>query len=195
MSPQHRFSGLETPRLRIRHFANDDLPTLMAYRNDAESIKFQKWDSMTEDFARIFIDEMKDASPGLPGYWFQFALELKATHTHIGDCALHTHGADARLGEIGYTIAPAYRGQGYATEAVVAVLDYAFRVLRMHRLSATVDVLNVRSIALLEWIGFRREGHLVSCAWFRDGWCDEFIYAMLCEEWAGRRESVMGRET
>lgn len=186
MHAPRTFPGLETPRLLIRHFVESDLPSLLAYRNDPESIKFQKWESMTEDLARIFIKEMRDASPGIPGYWFQFAIQHKESGAHIGDCALHTRGDDARLGEVGYTIASEYRGCGYASEAVAAILDYAFHVLRMHRITAVVDILNERSIALLERLGFRREGHFLSCAWFRDDWCDEYSYAMLQDEWDER---------
>jgi RimJ/RimL family protein N-acetyltransferase len=138
---------------------------------------------MSEDLARVLITEMQAGQPGVPGYWFQFALELKATWAHIGDCALHTRGDDARLGEIGYTIAQDYQRKGYAVEAVNSVLDYAFRVLRMHRISATVDTRNVRSIALLERLSFRREAHMRQCAWFHNEWCDEYLYAILREEW------------
>lgn len=184
MNSPRTFAGLETPRLFIRHFVESDLPSLLAYRNDPETVKYQKWDSMTEDLARIFINEMRNASPGIPGYWFQFAIALREDGAHIGDCALHTHGNDARLGEVGYTLAPEYRGRGYAMEAVTALLTYSFRVLRMHRITATVDVLNVRSIKLLERLGFRREAHYLSCAWFRGEWSDEYLYAMLADEWS-----------
>lgn len=182
------FSGLETARLRLRHFGDGDLASLLAYRNDPDVARFQSWDSMTEDFGRIFIKEMRESQPGVPGYWFQFAIELRASGDHIGDCALHTRGDDPRLGEIGYTVATPFQGQGYAREAVSAMLDYAFGVLRMHRVTAYVDTENARSIALLERLRFRREGHFVQCAWFDDGWCDEYNYAMLCEEWQALRE-------
>lgn len=182
------FSGLETPRLRLRHFREQDLPSLLRYRNDPDVARFQSWDSMTEDFGRLFIAEMSESHPGVPGYWFQFAIELRATGQHIGDCALHTHGEDARLGEIGYTLDPAFQGKGYAREAAAAMLDYAFTVQHMHRITASVDVQNDRSIALLEWLGMRREGHFLQCAWFSGHWCDEYLYAMLSGEWALRRQ-------
>lgn len=183
MSIQPPFSGLETPRLRLRHFREQDLPTLLAYRNDPDVARYQSWESMTEDFGHIFISEMSESHPGMPGYWFQFAIELRATGAHIGDCALHTRGDDARLGEIGYTLAPAFQGQGLAYEATAAMLDYAFTVQHMHRISATVDVRNDRSITLLKRLGMRCEGHFLQCAWFHGEWCDEYLYAILSSEW------------
>lgn len=178
------FSCLDTERLRLRHFRDDDLPTLLAYRNDPEVIHYQSWESMTEDFGRLFISEMKESHPGVPGYWFQFAIEERTGGLHVGDCALHTRADDARLGEIGYTLAPQHQGRGYAREAVAAMLEYAFRVLSMHRITASVDVENVRSVALLTALGFRREGHFIQCGWFHGQWCDEYLYALLREEWS-----------
>lgn len=181
--PLPPFTFMDTERLRLRHFRDEDLPSLLAYRNDPSVILYQSWDSMTEDLGRIFIAEMKESHPGMPGYWFQFAIEERATGAHVGDCALHTRGDDARLGEIGYTLAPVHQGKGFAREAVASVLDYAFRVLSMHRITASVDVENVRSIALLEALHFRREGHFRECGWFHGRWCDEYVYALLHDEW------------
>src|SRR5690349_19572368 len=132
------FTVLETARLRLRHFQEADLQPFLAYRNDPEVARYQTWESTSEDEGRAFIEEMKGRQPGAIGLWFQFALELKATGTLIGDCGLVIALHDERQGEIGYTLSRAYQGQGLATEAVTAVLDYAFTTLNMHRVSAVV---------------------------------------------------------
>lgn len=57
--------------------------------------------------------------------------------------------------ETGYALSPHYRGQGYATEAVRALVDYAFRELRIQRLFATTNRKNTGSINLMKRIGMR----------------------------------------
>jgi len=57
--------------------------------------------------------------------------------------------------EVGYALGSAYRGRGYATEAVGALIDHAFRVLGVGRLVADTGRDNARSIALLERLGMR----------------------------------------
>jgi RimJ/RimL family protein N-acetyltransferase len=141
---------------------------------------------MTLEEAHAFINDLTPLEPGTPGEWFAFALELTATGVHIGDCALHVRADDPRQAEIGYTLARQYHGAGVATEAVRALLDYAFTTLQLHRVTATVDCDNSPSMRLLERVGMRREGHFRQCTWFKGQWCDEYLYAILREEWAAR---------
>src|SRR3954452_17382511 len=111
------FTQLDSPRLLLRHFKDADLPIFHAYRNDPEVARFQSWQQPTEDQARAFIDEMKTLQPGVPGEWFQFAVELKETGLLIGDLAMKVDREEPRQAEIGYTFAHEHQGKGYATEA------------------------------------------------------------------------------
>lgn len=51
------------------------------------------------------------------------------------------------------------QGKGYATEAAIGVIDYLFSDLKKHRITASVDPINIKSVALLERIGMRKEAH------------------------------------
>ena len=183
----HEFYALGTARLRLRRFTEADLRAFVAYRNDPEVARYQSWESMTEDEARAFIAGQRIAQPGAPGSWFQFAITLKGCDALIGDCMLHVGDVDSQRshlqGEIGYTLARDQQGQGYATEAIRAVLAYAFETLALHRVTATADCRNTPSYRLLERLGMRREGHFPQHAWYKGEWCDEYLYAMLRSEW------------
>lgn len=179
------FHAMETERLRLRRFTEADMAAFLAYRNDPEVARYQSWESMTGDEARAYITDQIDLQPGEPGTWFQFAIALKASDALIGDCALHVRLYDPRLGEIGYTLAHIYQGQGYATEAVRVTLGYAFDTLALHRVSASADCRNAPSYRLMERVGMRREGHFLQHAWYKGEWCDEYLYAMLRSEWRG----------
>jgi RimJ/RimL family protein N-acetyltransferase len=178
---------IRTERLLIRSFQDGDLEAFLSYRNDPEVARYQSWDTISAPRAQAFIQEQKGLTPGVPGQWFQFAIALRDTDQLIGDLGLHVQVHDARQAQFGITLNRAYQGMGLATEALTAVLDYAFINLDLHRLVAIVDVENERSAALMERTGLRREGHFLKNAWFKGRWADEYLYAVLQAEWLPRR--------
>ena len=76
----------------------------------------------------------------------------------IGTVTLFNFNLDNKRAEIGYGLDYNYWRKGYVTEALDALLSYAFDVLQLHRLEADVDPRNVGSIRTLEKMGFQREG-------------------------------------
>jgi RimJ/RimL family protein N-acetyltransferase len=52
---------------------------------------------------------------------------------------------------------------------------------------AIADCRNAPSWALLERVGMRREGHFIENVWFKGGWADEYLYAVLKDEWLQKR--------
>jgi RimJ/RimL family protein N-acetyltransferase len=94
---------------------------------------------------------------------------------------------DDRQGEIGFTLSRKYHGKGLAFEGASRVLDFVFMDLEMHRVTATTDCENHRSVALLSRLGMRREGHFIQNIWFKGKWGDEYLYAILREEWLRKR--------
>src|SRR5215207_3231896 len=181
------FTRIESERLRIRRFKDSDLATFMAYRNDPEVARYQSWDSLDEQEARTFIREMESAQAGVPGEWFQFAIESKETQDLIGDCGLRIDKHEPYRAEIGFTLAREHQGKGFASEAVSRLLDYSFEVLGLHRVVAIADSRNAPSWALLERVGMRREGHFLQNVWFKGGWADEYLFAVLKDEWLRKR--------
>jgi RimJ/RimL family protein N-acetyltransferase len=159
----------------------------LAYRNDREVARYQDWESCGEREALGFIREMRSSEPGTPGEWFQFAVELQETGRLIGDCGLKTE-EDGRQAEIGFTLSREHQGEGYASEAVSRLLDYAFGDLALHRIIAIADQENAPSVALLERLGMRREGSFVQNAWFKGHWASEYLYAILRDQWLRNRE-------
>ena len=79
------------------------------------------------------------------------------------------------------------RGKGLAFEPTCLVLDYLFTELDLHRVIAIADCENERSVALLKRLGMRQEGHFMQNIWFKGRWGDEYLYAILKDEWLGSR--------
>lgn len=167
---------LHTPRLTLRPLTPDDLPAVVAYRNDPEVARYQGWPlpATLETVAGLV-----SATPlGSPG-WVQRAVTLREGDL-LGDVALNTQGPQA---EVGVTLARPAQGQGYAHEALHALVTYAFGDLYLHRLHASIDPRNVRVAALLTRVGFRHEGTSLQSYWHRGEWTDDARYGLLASEW------------
>lgn len=180
------FDSLKTSRLTVRRFRASDATAFAAYRNDPEVERYQGWESCTDPEARDFIASLAKLSPGEPERWFQFAIEESETGELAGDCGLYCFDKDAAQAELGFTLASAHQRRGYAHEAMMAVLEYAFGRLEVHRVHSVTDERNYPAQALLENLGFRIEGRFRENLWFKGEWASERVYAMLREEWMAR---------
>lgn len=97
---------------------------------------------------------------------------------------------------LGYYALSPHAGAGYMTEAMVLVLDTAFSALRLHRVEANVQPVNAPSLALVERVGFVREGYSRRYVKVAGRWRDHVRFAMLAEDWpAARRRVLVARET
>ena len=174
-------------RVLLRRLRASDLPTFGAYRADPNVARFQGFDPFTEARAAAFIAEQATVPvPAAPGDWVQLAIARTEDDQLLGDCALHRYAHEPRFAEVGITLAPRWQGQGYAQDALRGLLRYCFGELGLHRVVALVDVRNQPCVALLESVGLRREGHFLQNGWYKGEWCDEYQYALLAAEWAGR---------
>ena len=178
------FEQVISKRLVIRRFASGDAEALAAYRTDGEVARYQDWECpypISE--ARKFIASLYQLAPGTPGPWFQFAVSLSSSGTLLGDVALRTSRVEVGQAELGFTFASAHQGQGYATEAVRAVVQYAFGQLAIHRVFSRTDARNLRAQRLLERIGFRQDSEFRERTWFKGAWATDILYAQLESEW------------
>jgi RimJ/RimL family protein N-acetyltransferase len=185
---ENPFFRSETERLILRPFRMEDAEAFAAYRSDPQVAAYQGWEApYSLEQARHFCAAMSQAVPGIPGEWYQIALELKSNGEMIGELAFFILKGDERQAEIGFTLARRYHGQGYAGEAVERLLAHLLGERRLHRVRANCDVENAASARLLERVGMRREAHLVESLWFKGRWSSEYWYAILQREWEPRQ--------
>lgn len=180
------FTQVEAKRLILRRFQDADLAAFVSYRNDPDIARYQDWEAVSAPRAQSMLQEQKRLEPGVPGPWFLFALQLKDGGQVVGECGLQVLLHDARQAQLNLSMARAYQGQGLATEALSAALDFAFINLDLHRVICVVDAANEPAVKLFERVGLRREGHFVKNVWFKGRWADEFLYAVLQAEWLSR---------
>jgi RimJ/RimL family protein N-acetyltransferase len=175
----------ETERLVVRPFRIEDAEPFAAYRADPEVARYQSWSDYTIDQARDYVASLQDEQPGVPGDWFQLAIEVRATGALAGDLALHVDPDEPRQAEVGFTLDPAHQGQGIATEALKGYLRWLFPTFGLHRVIAVTDALNTSAQALLTRAGFRHEAHFVENVFFKGAWGSEHLYAILDREQPG----------
>jgi len=179
---------IESPRLRLRPLQPADLADFVVYRSDPEVCRYQNFSISGAEEGERFIAEQMHYDLRKPGKWVQVAVELRTEKRLIGDLAVQFNGHEVRIAEIGYTFNPHYQGQGYATEAVQALLKELFLKHDVHKVIAHVDERNPPSFRLLERIGFQRDG-ILRKNFFDDQdqqWFDEYHYALLREDFDGQ---------
>lgn len=109
-----------------------------------------------------------------------FGIYLYETNQLIGHISLYNVKRLPFLsGFVGYSIDEGQIGNGYATEALSLVVDYAFQRLHLHRLEAYVSPENEGSIRTLEKNEFIREGLLRNLIYINGEWKDHYLYALL----------------
>jgi RimJ/RimL family protein N-acetyltransferase len=141
-----------TVRLRLRRSAPEDAEAISAYRSDPEVHRYQGWERTDPDGVRAEILEMVGRRPGEPG-WVQLSVEERVTGELVGDVGLSPAEGEPGVIKVGYTIDPAHQGRGYATEAVGALVGYAFDVLGAATVRAYASAENIPSIRVAEKVG------------------------------------------
>ncbi|MBA3606688.1 MAG: GNAT family N-acetyltransferase [Acidimicrobiia bacterium] len=170
---------VDSARLRLRRFTPADALAFAAYRSDPAVARFQGWSTPFEpDAASRFIAAQADLAGPTRGRWVQIAVEHAGEL--IGDVAVRLDD-DGRLATIGYTLAPAHQGRGFAREAVACLLDHLLDTLGVHRVEASLDPRNVASARLLERLGFDHEGTFLSAVVADGEWTDDDHYALTAD--------------
>jgi ribosomal-protein-alanine N-acetyltransferase len=88
----------------------------------------------------------------------------------------------ADSGVIGYWMGEVFAGQGYMSEALPLILDFAFETLRLHRVEAACLETNERSRKLLEKSGFSPEGRARGLLKIDGAWRDHILFAILRDD-------------
>ena len=173
---------LRTERLLLREFVEGDWPAVQEYACDPQVVRFMSWGPNTEDDTRAFVARALAGQREEPRRAYEMAVTLLDDGRLIGGCGLHLGNPANRSAMLGYCYARAFWGNGYATEAARALVDFGFRELALHRIWATCDPDNAASARVLEKFGMQREGRLREDTNVRGRWRDSFVYGVLEQE-------------
>jgi len=149
---------LHTPRLLLRAFTMDDAPALIQVAKDFEvaDTTLAIAHPFDEKAAQEWLQPLHEYDQlGLKTTW---AITQRSTQVLMGMVSLMADPHNDGVLDLGYWLGVAYWGQGYATEATRAVVDFAFQNPRCERLQAYHFTRNIGSRKVLLKLGFQYEG-------------------------------------
>ena len=148
---------LETPRLRLRWFVAADADFLRALLNDPGWLaNIGERNVRTRRQALAWIATRHTATYGRLGFGF-WGVERKSDGALIGMCGLIKRDTLMEA-DVGYALMPAFRGQGYASEAAAACVRYAQDVLGLPEVWGITSPTNAGSAAVLRQVGLKDAG-------------------------------------
>jgi RimJ/RimL family protein N-acetyltransferase len=182
-----------TAHLHLKPHTMDNLERFHAWQNDPELLFYD--DDRPEDAEPDSIEETRSylerisKQAGPDGKIIHYAIHALADDAFIGYGMIAFIDHYHRHCRLGITIGDRSRwGQGYAREALEAVIAYCIVELKMHRIGAEIYSNNERSIRLFERLGFKREGAFRENVLKRGAYVDELLYGLLENEWRGRNQ-------
>ncbi len=173
---------LTTDRLSLRTFRHDDLPHYAALNADPLVVEFLGGEPLTRQYSDE-IAEWANERWELERIGL-LAVERRSDGVFLGMCGVHHQESYPDDLEVGWRLAHEHWGQGYATEAASAWLDYAFDVLGAPRVISTADAPNIRSTAVMQRLGltFDHEADIID-----DGATfHAVVYTITAEQWRRR---------
>jgi len=182
----------ETEWLIVRRFEERDVQDILEYSQHEPSDEHRRrnvgWE-LTEDGVRQWWTPMVAMKPEEAIQWLSLVIELTAERRVIGNIGFNAKRiGGAFQGQIGWILGKRDEGNGYVTQAATALLDHLFDSVGFHRVYAMTSPDNRRSWQLMERLGMRREAHFIKNCYHDSGWTDEYVYAILAEEWHRLRQ-------
>lgn len=182
---------VETERLILREFTQDDAAAVHEYASDPAVVKHMSWGPNTEEETLDYIRQVMQIQNQNQHSRtdFELAVILKETQALIGGTGIFVNSPGQ--GEIGYCYNPLYWGRGYAAEAAAALLRFGFHELGLHRIFATCRPDNTGSARVMQKLGMKYEGHLRGHMRHKRGrWLDSHQYSILKPEYEQLQSSL-----
>jgi RimJ/RimL family protein N-acetyltransferase len=180
---------LQTARLLLRPFADTDSEAIYALQSNARVLRY--WDSPPwTDRARAAAFMAACRQIEQDGSGARFAIESVQTRAFVGWCSMFRWNPVYRSLGIGYCLDEPAWGKGYATEAVGAMLHWAYDALDLNRVDAELDTRNAASARVLEKLGFEQEGLRREDCVVAGEVSDSWIYGLLRRDWKAQANAV-----
>ena len=175
------FPEITTERLFLRQVNNHDVNEIFFLRSDERVMRYiDKAPAENLDDAFEFIGKITDLERSADAV--TWAICLKEDPKLIGTILFWNIKKEHYRAEVGYTLHPDHWGKGIMQEAITAVIDYGFNVMKLHSIEANVNPGNAASIKLLEKNNFVREAYFRENYYFNGKFLDTAIYSLLKDQ-------------
>lgn len=173
---------ITTDRLIVRKLNKEDFRDLYDYLSLESIYKYEPGEPVDLETAKKMAEKRSKTDSF-------YAVELKTSKKVIGHIYFQKINPEELMTwEIGYIFNPKYHKNGFATESIKAIIEFAFNNWNIHKVIAHCNPDNIASWKLLEKIGLKREGRLRKNIFFRKDeegypiWCDTYEYGFLRED-------------
>lgn len=164
---------LNTENLILRKLVPEDAADLKEWMPDKNLYTYWGKNAGKSDKNPELLFEKQD-KPTKSFHWGIFSKQHKKV---VGEFWVYLIEND-RMAKVAYRIGNKYQGNGFAKEALSAVIEFCFNNTELKRLWSDVDVNNIASCKVMESCKFKREG-LIREGKMVSTWCDYYIYAIL----------------
>jgi len=150
-------------------------------RNRAHIGEWLKFPSITleADDSRTFIERTRIRYAKDEGYW----LGIWSGDELVGSIGYLYFDQENKKTEIGYWLGKEYEGKGFITKSIEVLINYAFDELKFNKIEIGVATDNIKSRAIPEKLGFKREGELRDYEYINGRFLDRIIYGLKANEW------------
>ena len=124
--------------------------------------------------------------PWINNTGLRWGIMMKNETKLVGTCGFYDWNHDSKRAEIGYDLDPAYWGKGIMTEALTEIINYSIEKMDLNRIQAIIDSYNLRSMRLVERLGFKKEGVFRQRSYFNGEFHDDVCFALLKKDWIKR---------
>ncbi|MEN2468173.1 GNAT family protein [Ornithinibacillus sp. JPR2-1] len=169
---------LRTERLLLKKMEVSHSSSLFKIWSDPDVTKFMNINSFTDESQAIEMIEMLDML-SQENKAIRYSIFLLESNQIIGSCGYNSLDFENLKAEIGYEISKEYWGNGFASEAVLTLVNYAFHNLNFNRVEAKIEPDNKNSIKLVERLNFQFEGTLRKSERSKDTFIDLNMYSKL----------------
>lgn len=177
------FPILETERLILRAFTDEDAAGVYALRSDPRVMKYldRELHASVQHSLQLL---QKNENRYQKGEAIQWVIRSIHCSGFLGDIAFFNIDKKNHRAEIGYSLLPDYWRKGIVTEAARAVIQFGFQQLGLHSIEANINPNNSASRNVLLKLGFEQEAYFKENYFFNGNYLDSEIYSLLEKNFA-----------
>jgi aminoglycoside 6'-N-acetyltransferase len=168
--------------ITLRPWHENDYTAFRKLQFDPELSKYQLWPVRNNTHTwQVFDSRVKGINLVRTGDYMSLAIVHQ--NMVIGEVGLFIRSRAHSQFEISWILLPEFRGHGYAQEAAVLLINYAFESLQVQKVVAEIDKRNLASLRLGLLLGFEIEGIHRSHRFVREGWIDVYLLGITRQDW------------
>ncbi|REC47458.1 GNAT family N-acetyltransferase [Chryseobacterium pennipullorum] len=179
---------LESKRLTLRPFSKNDVSNVheMLLRPESTTFNPTTYSEDKNETIKLVNAWQLESEQGKNRKKFTFLIEDTITRTFVGIIGIDMIKLHYKNAEAWFKLSPEIWGKGYGTEALGRIIQFGFEDLKLHRIEAGCAIDNIASYKVMEKSGMIREAHRRKLLPLKNGWSDNYEYAILEEDYESK---------